>query len=108
MQNAINFIKEHNMRSLIPHTNHKQQVSYAERIRLVFERTTDVKIQYHGERKFFLNQETQKHGYYMLQKLQDTMEGKYHETLQRAINTIERARQMHFFNALACAQRGVA
>jgi len=62
LKNALNFIKEHNFKALIPNTSFKEQRNYAQNLRAAFERTTGIEIQYHGERKFFLNQEAQKHG----------------------------------------------
>ncbi len=62
LKNTLNFIKEHEFKALIPNTSFKEQRNYAQNIRAAFERATGIDIQYHGERKFFLNQEVKKHG----------------------------------------------
>ncbi len=62
LQNTLNFIKVHNLKALIPNTSFKEQRNYAQNTRAAFERVTGINIQYHGERKFFLNQEVKKHG----------------------------------------------
>ncbi len=62
LKNTLNFIKEHEFKALIPNTSFKEQRNYAQNIRAAFERATGIDIQYHGERKFFLNQEVRKHG----------------------------------------------
>jgi len=63
LSKALEFQKEHGLRSLIPQNKTtQQQINYAENIRRTFVKQTGVKLDYHGNRKYFLNEEARKYG----------------------------------------------
>jgi len=63
LERALEFQKEHNLRSLIPKgKTTQQQYNYAGNIRRSFIKQTGIKLDHHGNRKYFLNNEAQKYG----------------------------------------------
>ncbi len=53
LRSALNFMHEHNLRSLAPTDTLKEQYQFAENIKQEFNRVSDTKMDYHGERHFY-------------------------------------------------------
>jgi len=63
LSKALIFQKEHGLRSLIPKgKTTQQQINYAQNTRRTFIKQTGVKLDYHGNRKFFLSNEVKQYG----------------------------------------------
>ncbi len=63
LRKALEFQKEHGLRSLIPkNLTTKQQKNYAQNIRRAFNRANNTKMDYHGNRKYFLSNEAYRYG----------------------------------------------
>lgn len=63
LRSALSFMRAHNMSALIPNgKTQKQQLYYAQNIRQKFIRTSGTKIDYHGNRKYFLSNEAERYG----------------------------------------------
>ncbi len=57
LKNALEFIEKNDLRSLIPNnSNQNQQLHFAQNTRTTFQIATNTNYQFHGERKFFLNE----------------------------------------------------
>ena len=64
LRSALSFMQSNNMSALIPNGKiQKQQLYYAQNIRRAFIKKNDIeKMDNHGNRKFFLKKEAEKHG----------------------------------------------
>lgn len=53
LKSALSFMQEHNLRSLAPTDTLKEQYYYAQNVKQDFNRVSDTKMDYHGERHFY-------------------------------------------------------
>ncbi len=53
LKSALNFMQENNLHSLIPTDTLKEQYQFAENIKQEFNRVSDTKMDYHGERHYY-------------------------------------------------------
>ncbi len=53
LKSALNFMQEHNLKSLAPTDTLKEQYHFAEHVRQEFNRVSDTKMDYHGERHYY-------------------------------------------------------
>ena len=53
LKSALSFMQEHNLRSLAPTDTLKEQYYYAQNVKQDFNRVSDTKMDYHGERHYY-------------------------------------------------------
>lgn len=53
LKSALSFMQEHNLRSLAPTDTLKEQYHFAEHVKQEFNRVSDTKMDYHGERHWY-------------------------------------------------------
>ena len=53
LKSALSFMQEHNLHSLAPTNTLKEQYQFAENIKQEFNRVSDTKMDYHGERHYY-------------------------------------------------------
>jgi len=53
LENALSFMKNHNLKSLAPTSTLREQYNFAEHVKQEFNRVNDSKMDFHGERHFY-------------------------------------------------------